>query len=1320
LGATTLANQTVAGVVARGNVIVAGTYEISGFATDKNTGALYRSTDGGATFTAISGTAGTGLPAGAVSSVMGDPTTSSRLYAAVTAPNAGGNASTALYISNDTGATWTKVFDATNSAGTIQSGSQTILKIATGPSGAVAVGVVDLGTGTGKLTGVFWSGNSGTSWTNFTSVPNVNSVNQGSANFAIAIDPNNKNLVYVSGDELASAANFTVSAFRLNAAAPGTFTSITDARTADGSTVHSDSRAIAFDANGRLLLTSDGTIYARTNPQNDTGAWTRLSGNVSAFESYVVGYDAVGKRLITAAQDNGVTIQSGRNAPQWNAMMGADGVNAFVNDVTLAAQGQTAFYGSYFNLLGPVRIILDQQGNQISPNNTAGGEYFAVGATVTCNHTDCGSYVVGASPDAGFSSPWVNNRIDPTRMALAGTHVYVTQDTLTGAQGPSATTVDLTLTELGDAGANILKIAYGTRDNPNMLVAAGDGSHFLWQSTTAAGGSLVPVTAYAPAGGDLPTGLVLDPRSQQRYYVADFTNIWGTTNQGTSFTKLTSNLPASFIRPTAVEFISNNGVNALVVGGSSNVADAQSTITIADSDANGILSNWRLFGTGLPNSQVSALFYSQAADVLAVGTFGRGVFTLYDVTSYFAQATTLQFGLADNDSMPDASFLTNGTSANRALIKYGTGTLTIAGNATYTGGTTINDGALVLGNGGAGGGSIIGNVTFCSNAADTSCNATTGKSLVFNRSDTYTFGGAITGPGQVFQAGSGTTILTGTSTYSGTTFVDSGTLLVHGSITSSVTVESGATLGGNGEVGHVTIMPGGIYSPGASVGTHTVNGNLLFNPGGIYFAEIGGGTADRIKVTGTATLGGAVVASFLDGHLTNHYTILSAAGGRTGTFDDLVPLNAPAFVTASLAYTPTTVDLNLTSGLGQVAGLTGNQAAVAAALDNSFNTGKGTLSGLSGVGASQLPAAMAMLSGEGISGTQDTAFGAAGMFMSMMMDQGAFWRSGESIDVNGVTMSGQPMQYAPSAKAGMSEHPAFKAIAQAQAFYQPRWRAWATGFDGTWKLNGEPGIGSDTLSHNTGGMAGGLDYQFAPDVLAGLAFGGSSSNFSAADRFTSGHLDGAHFGGYGVKTWGPLYAAAAMSFSTYRNSTTRTIAGVGPLETATGSFGSNLLGGRLEVGSKHIFGRFSVTPFAAVQFAQLWQKGFTEANVAPAGAGVLGLTERSVAVSSLPVFLGAQFDSRFYLPSGMTVSPYARLSWVHELNPNRQVTASFIALPETSFTVDGPRAARDAARIEVGSKLALTRSVKAFASFDGEFSDRTQAYAGKGGITIAW
>jgi autotransporter-associated beta strand protein len=439
--------------------------------------------------------------------------------------------------------------------------------------------------------------------------------------------------------------------------------------------------------------------------------------------------------------------------------------------------------------------------------------------------------------------------------------------------------------------------------------------------------------------------------------------------------------------------------------------------------------------------------------------------------------------------------------------------------------------------------------------------------LVFNRSDTYTFDGAISGRGQVVQFGSGKTILTAVNTYSGPTLVNAGTLSVNGSIASSqVFVNFGGTLGGNGTVGPTTILAGGTLSPGNSVGTLTVNGNLVFTAASLYMVEVEGNTADRTNVSGTATLAGTVGVVNLGGTLARSYTILSAAGGRSGTFDSIAAVNLPAFLIATLAYTPTDVQLNLSSGIGQISGLTRNQSAVAAALDNSFNSGGGTLPALFGLARSQLPAALDMLSGEGVSGTQETAFGAAGMFTSIMMDQGSFWRNGEAVDVNGVTFGAEPLSYA-SAKKPKRDHPAFKSLLTKEPpMMQPRWRAWLTGFDGTAKLAGEAGIGSADLSHNTGGLAGGLDYNFAPDLLAGIAFGGSSSNFSVRDRITSGHLDAAHFGGYGVKTWGWLYAAGALSFSTFRNSTTRTIAGIGPTETTTGSFGSNLLSGRLEVG----------------------------------------------------------------------------------------------------------------------------------------------------------
>ena len=137
-------------------------------------------------------------------------------------------------------------------------------------------------------------------------------------------------------------------------------------------------------------------------------------------------------------------------------------------------------------------------------------------------------------------------------------------------------------------------------------------------------------------------------------------------------------------------------MNAVLVGGLNEpltctsdpngcvISSSQSPITVADSNTNGLLSNWRAFGHSLPNAIVYRLNYNPLVDVLAASSIGRRRWVLYDVTSYFPQATVLQFGLANNDSMPDASFLTDGTSANRPLIKYGTGTLVIDGDATYT------------------------------------------------------------------------------------------------------------------------------------------------------------------------------------------------------------------------------------------------------------------------------------------------------------------------------------------------------------------------------------------------------------------------------------------------------------------------------------------------------------------------------------------------------------------------------------------------------------------------------------------------------------
>jgi outer membrane autotransporter protein len=477
------------------------------------------------------------------------------------------------------------------------------------------------------------------------------------------------------------------------------------------------------------------------------------------------------------------------------------------------------------------------------------------------------------------------------------------------------------------------------------------------------------------------------------------------------------------------------------------------------------------------------------------------------------------------------------------------------------------------------------------------------------------------------------------------------------------------------------------------------------------------GHRDGLYADGLVKLDGTLRAVVLPGlyqSSTTYTNVVQSGTSVTGQFASVT--SSSAFFNATATYNAGSVDLTLTrQGFGAVAGETLNQRAVGNALEAGYST---SLTGAAATFYSQLLQAgsvrvLDQLSGEGSSGTQNTAFAAGSLFGQTMDGQMEAWRAGNRGGVTG-----------PGALGYAAERPAVATTAfdalKAPAMVQPQWNVWASGFGAGQSLSGNATTGSASFSDRAAGGSMGVDRLVNPDLLMGLAAGGSGATFSVNDRATSGRLEGGHVGAYAMQRFGASYLAAQIAYSHFNNTTTRTIAGVGLTETAQGSFASDQLAGRLEIGRAFQYGPVSVTPFAAVQAARLRQSAYTETSTAGGAPGVLGLSYAAHTASSLPAFLGVKFDGRTDLGNGMIWSPFVHAAWVHEFEPSRTITASMVTVPVPAFTIAGASAASDVARLDLGSRLALNRWWDVSARVTGEFSNLGQSYSGMGAVRASW
>jgi fibronectin-binding autotransporter adhesin len=227
---------------------------------------------------------------------------------------------------------------------------------------------------------------------------------------------------------------------------------------------------------------------------------------------------------------------------------------------------------------------------------------------------------------------------------------------------------------------------------------------------------------------------------------------------------------------------------------------------------------------------------------------------------------------------------------------------------TYTGGTTISSGVLMIGQGNPNQpGSIVGDVL--NNA-----------SLIFNKVEDLAYGGSISGSGIVTKLAAGKLTLTGASSYTGGTTVSTGTLLANnttGSATGTgpVSVSSGATLGGTGFIGGAATINGGAHlAPGASAAPLTVGG-LTLAATSVLDYELGlPGSSDTTVITtagGLAVNGGTLNITALSGFGAGTYPLLDYATSFTGSTSNLTIGSAPVGFTYSIVDHPATTSIDL-------------------------------------------------------------------------------------------------------------------------------------------------------------------------------------------------------------------------------------------------------------------------------------------------------------------------------------------------------------------------------------------------------------------------
>lgn len=584
-----------------------------------------------------------------------------------------------------------------------------------------------------------------------------------------------------------------------------------------------------------------------------------------------------------------------------------------------------------------------------------------------------------------------------------------------------------------------------------------------------------------------------------------------------------------------------------------------------------------------------------------------------------------------------------------------------------------------------------------------------------------TFSNDIYGPGGLIKTGAGTLTLSGTNTYTGTTTINGGALAVTGSIVSQVLVATGGALGGSGRVGATTVE--GTLGLGTPQ-TLTVDGNLVFTSTGVYRAGIRGPVADRIEVTGSATLAGTLRPQTLGGTYTFNtpHTILNAAAGLVGTFATFDRSLVGAGLVVTVSYSGNTVELVLAPGT--LAGLAENPSAatVTTTTNGSSTTTTVTAPTTPGVGDRSDRVRVATAIDNAVAGGASVTpvfkvFNAAAADIGDDLEQlvGEIHTSVDEMGVqssrlflgamtdshrNGRTLAGKGLA-APSA-AG------------------PVYSVWGSLLGSLGSIDGDAEIGTSRATTHASQVVTGFDVRLAPTMLFGVALSAGNAGGRLSDGLGSASADVVQAGTYAAIRSGALSLAGAAAFSWMDVTTHRSIA-VLDMPDVAARYRPTLWSGRIEAAFEAVrFGDVGVSPFAAFEAQSMNTPGFVERETlaGDAASGGLTVTGRSGVLNTRSV-VGVDLRGGVDL-WGFAVNGFARAGWAHAYAQGSSIAVSLTDIDGSDFEIAGARSKPDAAIVALGLDTKLMENVTLTTAFDGEFAANASRVTGSARLRVSF